>query len=506
MRHSAARIGEKPRQVIRFRVPTDDTTTTTYWIDFYPDRDGQQIEPRLKTRGFKKNTPGVYKRVQDEWWGIDTHEQDRVAQESQGLIADRTTEHLASSDRGIIMMRKMVRDSIDAVRQGKDPIGVIRDRGKLLLALSQLNYTVSNAREGFFMIRVIPIIVALLELLTFDAPTTIAAAAESLEQLVAAGKREGEVTLISSASTFGGKKGFSDLEAAFNKKYGLRVKVNLSPGPNMPQVASRVLTELKAGIKSSTDLYLGSDSTFAALHKENALQKIPWSGIFPWVTKEMEITPQESLLVYASFHGIIYNSNSIPKDKAPKNYEDLIDPALSPTWAGKLAIPAYTHWLVRVSSMWGKEKVLAYAKKLATLAGGRLRQGEEERIVSGEFPIMASTGGALESMWKWQAKGAPLVGLPGSMPPTSSYYQLGVPKNSAHPNLAKLFVAFMVSKEGQAIVEKHDYRSSYLVEGTGMSKYVRSNKLKLQDPKELVELFLKDDWALEEELNKILLR
>ena len=25
------------------------------------------------------------------------------------------------------MMRKMVRDSIDAVRQGKDPIGVIRD-------------------------------------------------------------------------------------------------------------------------------------------------------------------------------------------------------------------------------------------------------------------------------------------------------------------------------------------------------------------------------------------
>jgi len=229
-------------------------------------------------------------------------------------------------------------------------------------------------------------------------------------------------------------------------------------------------------------------------------------GIFPWVTKEMEITPQESLLVYASFHGIIYNSNSIPKDKAPKNYEDLIDPALSPTWTGKLAIPAYTHWLVRVSSMWGKEKVLAYAKKLATLAGGRLRQGEEERIVSGEFPIMASTGGALESMWKWQAKGAPLVGLPGSMPPTSSYYQLGVPKNSAHPNLAKLFVAFMVSKEGQAIVEKHDYRSSYLVEGTGMSKYVRSNKLKLQDPKELVDLFLKDDWALEEELNKILLR
>jgi ABC-type Fe3+ transport system substrate-binding protein len=156
--------------------------------------------------------------------------------------------------------------------------------------------------------------------------------------------------------------------------------------------------------------------------------------------------------------------------------------------------------------MWGREKVLSYAKKLATLAGGRLRQGEEERIVSGEFPIMASTGGALETMWKWQAKGAPLIGLPGSSPPTSSYYQLGVPKNAAHPNLAKLFVAFMVTREAQAIIEKLEYRSSYLVDGTNMSKWVQRNNVKMQDPKELTELFLKDDWALEEELNKILLR
>jgi ABC-type Fe3+ transport system substrate-binding protein len=342
--------------------------------------------------------------------------------------------------------------------------------------------------------------------LLFGAQAEFVFAADTLDQLVAAGKKEGEVTLLASASTFGGKKGFSELESAFNKKFGLQVKVNLSGGPNMPQVASRVLTELKAGIKSSTDFYLGSDSTFASMHKHNALQKVAWSRIFPWTTREMEITPEESLLVYASIHGIIYNSNAIPKEKAPRNYEDLIDPALAPTWAGKLAIPAYTHWLVRISSMWGREKVLSYAKKLATLAGGRLRQGEEERIVSGEFPIMASTGGALETMWKWQAKGAPLIGLPGSSPPTSSYYQLGVPKNAAHPNLAKLFVAFMVTREAQAIIEKLEYRSSYLVDGTNMSKWVQRNNVKMQDPKELTELFLKDDWALEEELNKILLR
>jgi ABC-type Fe3+ transport system substrate-binding protein len=330
--------------------------------------------------------------------------------------------------------------------------------------------------------------------------------AQTLEQLIAGAKKEGEVTLVASASTFGGKKGFAELEAGFNKRFGLKHKVNLAPGPSFPQVAARVLTELKSGAKSSTDLYLGSDGTMSDMSREKALQKVNWSGTFPWVTKEMEILPQETLLVYASLHGIIYNSNSIPKDKAPKGYEDLVDPALSPSWAGKIAIPAYIHWLIRVSGSWGKEKVLSFARKLAPLTGGRLRQGEEERIVSGEFPIMASTGGALEAMWKWQAKGAPLVGLSGSTPATSSYYQLGVPRNSAHPDSAKLFIAFMTTREAQAVMEKHDWRSSYLVDGTLMAKYVKSNKIKLQDPAELNEIFMKDDAPFEAELTKILLK
>lgn len=332
------------------------------------------------------------------------------------------------------------------------------------------------------------------------------AAAQKLEQIIAEAKKEGELTLVAGTSTFGGKKGFAELESLFAKRYGFKAKLNLSGGPSFPQMAARILTEQKAGTKSSTDLYLGSDGTYVTMHNERALQRVNWAGTFPWVTKEMEIFPQESLLVYASFHGIIYNSHSIPKDKAPRNYEDLIDPALSSTWAGKMAIPPYIHWLIRVSPMWGKEKVLAFARKLAPLAGGRLRQGEEERIVSGEFPIMASTGGPLEAMWKWQAKGAPLIGLPGSSPASSSYYQLGVPRNSAHPNMAMLFIGFMTTREAQSVLEKQDYRSSHLVEGTLMAKYVKGNKLKLQDPKELNEVFQKEDSSLEEELTKILLK
>jgi len=359
-----------------------------------------------------------------------------------------------------------------------------------------MNFIVLNGRS----IVVVKLIVAILLLW---APL---AQAQTLEQLVAEAKKEGDVTLVASTRTFGGKKGFAELEPLFAKRYGFKAKLNLSGGPSFPQMAARVITEQKAGSKSSTDLYLGSDGTFADMHEAKALEKFNWAGTFPWVTKEMEITPQESLLVYSSFHGILYTSNAIPKDKAPKGYEDLIDPALSPTWAGKMAIPSYIHWLIRLTPIWGKEKVLSFARKLATLVGGRLRQGEEERIVSGEFPIMASTGGPLEAMWKWQAKGAPLVGLAGSSPATSSYYQLGVPKNSARPNMAKLFIAFMTTREAQGVLEKLDYRSSHLVEGTILAKYVKDNNVKLQDPKQLTEVFLKADEGLEKELTKILLK
>jgi 5,5'-dehydrodivanillate O-demethylase oxygenase subunit len=128
IRHSASRVGEQPRQVLRFRVPADDRTTYTFWIDFYPDKDGQPAQPvALRTKGFRKSQPGVYERVQDGWWNLPNREQDRVAQESQGVIADRSREHLASSDQGITMLRRMLFESIDAVRAGKDPIGVMRD-------------------------------------------------------------------------------------------------------------------------------------------------------------------------------------------------------------------------------------------------------------------------------------------------------------------------------------------------------------------------------------------
>src|SRR5262245_66066468 len=99
----------------------------------------------------------------------------------------------------------------------------------------------------------------------------------------------------------------------------------------------------------------------------------------------MEVLPNESVLVYTSINGLLYNSNLLPKDKAPKSYMDLIDLQVSSTWAGKLAIPPYVGWLSDLSLIWGQEKGKEFAGKLVAVSGGRVLTGEEERIASVEL-------------------------------------------------------------------------------------------------------------------------
>jgi nitrite reductase/ring-hydroxylating ferredoxin subunit len=49
---------------------------------------------------------------------------DYEAQVSQGAIAWHSEEHLATSDRGIVMLRRLLQKQLDALAQGKDPAGV----------------------------------------------------------------------------------------------------------------------------------------------------------------------------------------------------------------------------------------------------------------------------------------------------------------------------------------------------------------------------------------------
>jgi len=73
-RFTVARVGNKPNHRLIFRVPTDDTEVTNFGIRFYP-ADGSSLSAVLRTEGWKKNEPGVYERVDDGYWSVESADQ-----------------------------------------------------------------------------------------------------------------------------------------------------------------------------------------------------------------------------------------------------------------------------------------------------------------------------------------------------------------------------------------------------------------------------------------------
>jgi len=126
--HQASSSGE----VMRWRVPIDETHTMHFTVEFGAIVDGKPVAKIMKDeseQGLIESKFGVYKWDESINW-FARGDQDRVAQESQGPIYDRTGEHLAYTDRGVILLRRLYKESIEAVQKGLDPLGVVRDAAK----------------------------------------------------------------------------------------------------------------------------------------------------------------------------------------------------------------------------------------------------------------------------------------------------------------------------------------------------------------------------------------
>ncbi len=65
---------------------------------------------------------------------------DYEAQVSQGAIAHHSEEHLATSDRGIVMLRRLLQRQLAAVAAGEDPVGVDRSSEPALVRFAAGNY------------------------------------------------------------------------------------------------------------------------------------------------------------------------------------------------------------------------------------------------------------------------------------------------------------------------------------------------------------------------------
>jgi 5,5'-dehydrodivanillate O-demethylase len=129
------------RHTLQIRVPVDDTHTQVYVVYFTPNE--SDISPA------DGDPPWEYFPIRDEKGEYRLEHvlvQDAMVWETQGALMDRTQEHLGVGDEGIIILRKLLREQIEIVRRGGEPLGVLRDPSKNRL----IEFDVINERVGLF--------------------------------------------------------------------------------------------------------------------------------------------------------------------------------------------------------------------------------------------------------------------------------------------------------------------------------------------------------------------
>ena len=110
------------------RVPLDDTHTWVYQVRFDPTPDGSLVdeEPVVQqVESHKQPADASHPFAHYKMQEID--QQDYMAWETQGPVAHREREHLSWSDRGVVLLRRLVREQIERVQAGLEPMGVVQD-------------------------------------------------------------------------------------------------------------------------------------------------------------------------------------------------------------------------------------------------------------------------------------------------------------------------------------------------------------------------------------------
>jgi phenylpropionate dioxygenase-like ring-hydroxylating dioxygenase large terminal subunit len=112
-------------RAVTYCVPVDDTHQLGASVRWLADDEVESLSGReqLAPAGRKDRSFEYTQR----------HPDDKEAVEGQGPIALHGLEHLVSSDRGVLLFRKILRTAIQDVREGRDPKGILRDAAEARL-------------------------------------------------------------------------------------------------------------------------------------------------------------------------------------------------------------------------------------------------------------------------------------------------------------------------------------------------------------------------------------
>ncbi|MCK9919195.1 extracellular solute-binding protein [Microbacteriaceae bacterium K1510] len=271
------------------------------------------------------------------------------------------------------------------------------------------------------------------------------------QQLIDAAKKEGQVVWYSTLIV---NQLVRPVAEAFEAKYpGVTVKFLRTPAGEM---ALKLQNEIRANAVQA-DVFDANSAFFQAMPLQNLVEyKAEAAKDYPDDLKDAQ-GRFTAVNVFTMTPGI--NTSLVPQDQWPKTYEDLLDPK----WKGKMAWTTDLTpngppgFIGNILTIMGEKKGMEYLEKLAKQNIAAVPASQRvvlDQVIAGQYQIglMIFNHHAVISA----SKGAPVTWL-RLEPVVSTGNYVGVVKNSPHPNAAKLFEEFLLSKDGQMVFQKANY-------------------------------------------------
>jgi len=171
---------------------------------------------------------------------------------------------------------------------------------------------------------------------------------------------------------------------------------------------------------------------------------------------------------------VAFNTNKVKREDIPTTYESFADPK----WRGRIGIGSTDQdWMYGVIQFLGEERGMEMFRKLSALKPD-MRLGHAllaELIAAGEVPVgLTVYSGNADSLKK---KGAPIDWMPVE-PIVGRPQAASVASRAPHPNAAMLFVDFLLSPDGQKVLNDLDRNPASKTQATLLTKY----KFSMVDP------------------------
>jgi len=291
------------------------------------------------------------------------------------------------------------------------------------------------------------------------------AAAQMPADVIEGAKKEGRLAWYTSMNIDDSQP----LLDAFMKKYPF-IKAELWRGSS-EKVLNRIQTETRAG-KFLFDVVAVNAFEVGFIKAQGLAQRYlpPAAAAY----RKGFVDPEGYWVdIYDNFYVIGYNTKLVSPADAPKDWSDL----LHAKWKGKFAMDAEDHaWYLALQEAWGRERAEKYARALAG-QGILWRKGHTliaKLLTAGEFPLGLVYAHRIEELKK---KGAPVEWVTTTDPIPAEVHPILIAAKAPNPNAAKLFVEFVASKEGQAMIKGFGRVPAHPDVGLGWT--VNPNQLKL---------------------------